>query len=164
MANQGENYKLIEEYFSAISDKFHTGQAREHAYRPVFESLIKSLDPSLRVINDPSRSQHGNPDFVFLRGDITIGYTETKDIGVDLDKTEKTNQMERYLGYSNLILTDYLEFRFFKNGAKRGENIRIGNVVGNKISADDKNFGELADALNDFLKGKPEPIDPNPKI
>ena len=156
--NQEARNKLVESYFSSISGKFQTGQAREHAYRPDFESLIKSLDPSLKVINDPSRSEHGNPDFVFLRGDVTVGYVETKDIGVDLNKTEKTNQMERYLGYSNLILTDYLEFRFFKNGLKRGENIRIGNITGSKLSAEPQNFSELADALADFLKGEPEPI------
>jgi len=158
MANQETNKKLVEEYFSAISKKFQTGQAREHAYRPVFETLIKSLDPSLQVINDPSRSEHGNPDFVFLKGNITVGYVETKDIGVDLNKTEKTNQMERYLGYSNLILTDYLEFRFFRNGVKYGEDITIGKISGDKLAAEEKNFGELADALSDFLKGEPEPI------
>ncbi len=156
--NQETGRKLVEDYLSSISDKFQTGQAREHAYRPDFESLIKVLDGSLRVINDPSRSEHGNPDFVFLRGDVTVGYVETKDIGVDLDRTEKTNQMERYLGYSNLILTDYLEFRFFKNGLKHGENIRIGNIVGNRLSAESQNFSELSDALSDFLKGEPEPI------
>lgn len=122
--------QTIAKYFAELSSKYSTGQAREHAYRPVFESLIKALDPKLKILNDPSRSEHGNPDFVFLRGDITIGYVETKDIGVDLDKTEKTNQMERYLGYSNLILTDYLEFRFFRNGARYGEAIKIGKIKG----------------------------------
>ena len=110
--------KIVEDYISSVEEKFKTGQAREHAYRPAFEALIHALDPALKILNDPSRSEHGNPDFVFLRGDITAGYTETKDIGVDLDKTEKSEQMERYLGYSNLILTDYLEFRFFRNGQR----------------------------------------------
>ena len=119
----------VQKYFTELSDKFATGQAREHAYRPVFETLIKSLEPSLKILNDPSRSEHGNPDFVFLRGSITVGYTETKDIGVDLDKTEKSDQLERYLGYSNLILTDYLEFRFFRNGQRYGEAIRIGALI-----------------------------------
>lgn len=150
--------KSVESYFSSLSDKYGTGQAREHAYRPVFESLVHLLDGSLKVINDPSRSEHGNPDFVFLRGDVTAGYTETKDIGVDLNETEKSEQMERYLGYSNLILTDYLEFRFFKNGARYGESIRIGNVASGKLVANPKAFGTLADALLDFLKGEPEPI------
>src|SRR3989344_4011524 len=146
----------VETYFAELAEKFKTGQAREHAYRPVFEALIKSLEPSLKILNDPSRSEHGNPDFVFLRGDITAGYTETKDIGADLDKIEKSEQMERYLGYSNLILTDYLEFRFFKNGSRFGEPIRIGIIENGKLIVKPETFTELTDALTDFLAGKPE--------
>lgn len=150
--------KVVEDYISSVEGKFKTGQAREHAYRPAFEALIQALDPKLKILNDPSRSEHGNPDFVFLRGDITAGYTETKDIGADLDKTEKSEQMERYLGYSNLILTDYLEFRFFKNGLRYGESVRIGIIENGKLTAKPETFSELADALTDFLAGKPEPM------
>lgn len=150
--------KVVEEYISSVEEKFKTGQAREHAYRPAFETLIRALDPKLKILNDPSRSEHGNPDFVFLRGDITSGYTETKDVDVDLDKTEKSEQIERYLGYSNLILTDYLEFRFFRNGSRYGEPIRIASVVDGKLVAIPEAFNELTDALIDFLAGKPEPI------
>ncbi len=148
----------VQTYFTDLADKFVTGQAREHAYRPVFEALIKSLEPSLKILNDPSRSEHGNPDFVFLRGSITVGYTETKDIGVDLNKTEKSDQLERYLGYSNLILTDYLEFRFFRNGQRYGEAIRIGAPINGTLSAKQESFDELEDALIAFLSGTPEKI------
>src|SRR3989338_7727779 len=152
------SHKAVEDYIASVEGKYRTGQAREHAYRPAFESLIHALDPKLKILNDPSRSQHGNPDFVFLRGDITAGYTETKDAGADLDKTEKSEQMERYLGYSNLILTDYLEFRFFRNGSRYGESIRIANISGDKIEARPETYSELITALIDFLAGKPEPI------
>ncbi|MDO8489976.1 MAG: type ISP restriction/modification enzyme [bacterium] len=156
MAKSQEN--PVEVYFSALAEKYQTGQAREHAYRPAFEALIHALDPALKILNDPSRSEHGNPDFVFLRGGITSGYAETKDIDVDLDKTEESDQMERYLGYSNLILTDYLEFRFFRNGSRYGELIRIGHTTDGKLVATPEAFNEIADALADFLAGKPEPI------
>jgi len=152
------NPNAVDAYFAELAEKFKTGQAREHAHRLAFGSLIKALDLKLNVINDPARSEHGNPDFVFLRGDITAGYAETKDIGVDLDKTEKSEQMERYLGYSNLILTDYLEFRFFKNGSRYGEAIRIGNVTDGKLVPEPKAFNELANALADFLSSTPERI------
>ena len=148
----------VETYFAELAEKFKTGQAREHAYRPTFEALIHALDPALKVLNDPSRSEHGNPDFVFLRGSITVGYTETKDVGVDLNKTEKSDQLERYLGYSNLILTDYLEFRFFRNGQRYGEPIRIGTPINSVLSGRPESFGELEDALRAFLSGTPEKI------
>lgn len=41
--------------------------------------------------------------------------------------------MERYFGYSNLILTNYLEFRFFRNGERYGEPIIIDKIVGESI-------------------------------
>src|SRR3989344_5349802 len=148
----------IDRYIVAVAEKYQTGQAREHAYRPTFEALIHTLDPALKILNDPSRSEHGNPDFVFLRGDITAGYAETKDVGVDLEKTEKSEQMERYLGYSNLILTDYLEFRFFRNGSRYGEPVCIGAIEGGKLVPKPEVFSELADALTGFLASKPEPI------
>ncbi|MCP4398935.1 MAG: hypothetical protein GY801_16755, partial [bacterium] len=39
------------------------------------------------------------------------------DIGVSLDKTDKSEQMTRYRSsLDNLILTDYLEFRLYRQG------------------------------------------------
>lgn len=149
----------VENYLIELARKFKTGQAGEHAYRLAFETLVKALDPTLtEIVNDPKRSAHGAPDFVFLRGDLTAGYTETKDLGVDLDKVEKSEQVSRYFGYSNLILTNYLEFRFFRNGARYCEPIRIGKVSNGGVAAKPESYGELADALVDFLQGKPEPI------
>lgn len=150
--------EMVLRYTNALQEKFVTGHAREHAYRPVFEVFVQGFDESLKVINDPSRSEHGNPDFVFLRGGVTVGYTETKDIGVDLNKIESSQQMKRYLGYSNLILTDYLSFRFYKDGERHGEEISIGKVEGGHLIFYPEHFGMLIDALKDFFQGKPEPI------
>lgn len=154
----GDKISAVKTYFDEISDKLKTGQAREHSYRPAFERLIKSLDEKLAVVNEPKRSEHGAPDFIFLRGPLTIGYAETKDIDVDLDKVERTEQLERYLGYSNLILTNCLDFRFFRNGEKYCEPIVIGEIVGDSIIDKDGRFDLLAETLSDFLKGKPEQI------
>lgn len=88
------------------------------------------------AINDPARSQYGMPDFVFpqkANQKIIKGYAEAKDITVSLDKTEKTDQMDRYHGYANLFLTDYLEFRFFENGQKY-KTISLGKVENGKLS------------------------------
>lgn len=148
----------VAQYVATVADKLKTGQAREHAYRSALEGLIKPFDQTLQVVNDPSRSDHGNPDFVFLRGDVIAGYAETKDIGANLDKIEKSPQIERYLGYSNLILTDYLEFRFFRNGVRYGEPVCVGAVTSGGLVARPESFRELADALSDFFQGKPEPI------
>ncbi|MFH1621299.1 MAG: type ISP restriction/modification enzyme [Patescibacteria group bacterium] len=149
---------VIRTYFQAVLQKHLSGYAMEHAYRPNLETLFTSLDPEIKPINDPKHSEHGAPDFVFLRRNLIMGYAEAKDIGVDLDKIEKSEQMKRYFGYSNLILTDYLEFRFYKDGERYGEIIRIGDVAGKQLTSKPEKFHLLADALVDFLRGKPEPI------
>lgn len=137
---------------------YATGQAREHAHRPALHDLISGFDQTLTVLNDPARSEHGNPDFVFLRGNLTAGYAETKDVGADLDKTEKSEQMKRYFGYSNLILTDYLEFRFYRNGERYGDPIAIGILSGGVVVPKPENYELLERTIKDFLLSKPEKI------
>ncbi len=135
-----------------------TGSAREHAYRSAFQRLIESLKPELKALNEPARSEYGAPDFAFLKKDIIVGYAETKDIGADLDKIEKSEQLKRYFGYSNLILTNYTEFRFFRNGERYEEPIKIGTLSGNAIVPNDKNYELLERTIKDFLESKPEKI------
>src|SRR5688572_15566758 len=101
--------RQIRTYLDEVQKQFDSGQAREHSYRPPMERLMMSFD-KVHAVNEPKHSDHGAPDFVFLsdnNNDLILGYAEAKDIGVSLDKTEKTNQMDRYRGYANLILTDY---------------------------------------------------------
>lgn len=145
-------------YIAEIITTLQTGSAREHAYRPAFSDLMKALKPELKSVNDPARSEHGAPDFVFLRGDLTVGYTETKDIGVDLNKVEKSEQMQRYFGYSNLILTDYLEFRFFRNGDRYCDPISIATLSANVIVPRQENYELLERTIKDFLDATPEKI------
>ena len=92
-------------------------------------ALLREILPSISqqrydIINEATRNSAGAPDLSIFRRDtdgdgIAIGYVETKDIGINLDKEEKSEQLQRYRnGLENLILTDYLEFRFFINGEK----------------------------------------------
>ena len=148
----------IRKYVAKLGQKLGSGEAREHGYRPALHDLIQALAPGVNAVNDPKHSAHGAPDFVLKRGDLTAGYIETKDIDVDLDKTEGSAQMERYLGYSNLILTNYVEFRFFKNGQKYGNTISIGTVKGNMVVPSEYTYIELVDALKDFFNQTPEKL------
>lgn len=151
--------KNISDYIGEIQKTYQTENAREHAYRPALQNLLDSIkfDPDIRVLNDPKRSEHGAPDFVILKRELPIGYVETKDIGIDLNKAETSEQLARYYGYSNLILTDYLEFRFFKNGEKC-ETISIGEIEDNKIVIKEDKLEALERALKDFITLRPENI------
>jgi predicted helicase len=149
----------IEIYVEAIRQTLVSGQAREHGYRPALERLMFSFNDVLPV-NDPKRSEHGNPDFIFLKHsnqNIILGYAEAKDISVDLDKIENNEQMHRYAGYDNLFLTNYLDFRFFRNGNKY-QTITIGVVKDNNLSLYPDVFNQLKDELESFLEQPPEKI------
>lgn len=150
------NGDYAKECIETISEKHKTGQAKEHAYRPALEKLFAGVT-GLKVINDPKRSEYGAPDFIFLKGKITAAYAEAKDVDVKLDETEKGEQLSRYFGYPNLILTNCLEFRFFRNG-ERYETIKIAEMKNGEIVPMEDNFHFLEDTLLAFIKEAKEPI------
>lgn len=99
--------EAVAAYAAEVQRQLATGHAAEHAYRPGLKNLMEQLG-EIDAVNDPRRSEHGAPDFVFLqRGsqDLILGWAEAKDITGNLDKTEKSEQLQRYSGYSNLYLT-----------------------------------------------------------
>ena len=107
-------------YLKQIQTALKLGSATEHTYRPALKLLVESLDKGVTATNEPKRVRCGAPDFVVTRGQIPIGYVEAKDIGVPLDKVEKSEQMRRYLeGLGNLVLTHYVEFRWYLGGQHR---------------------------------------------
>ncbi len=157
--NDSERACYVKHYLSEVAEQLNSGQAKEHAYRPAFKKLMDNFDDII-VINDPKRSEHGAPDFVYQKksnNKIIKGYTETKDLSVDLDREEKSDQMRRYQAYSNLILTNYLEFRFFRNGTKY-KIISIGEVKNGKLIKYAENDIALMRELEAFLTQTPEKI------
>jgi hypothetical protein len=149
--------KFSEEYINTLVKKYNTGQAKEHAHRPALELYFENIT-GLNVVNDPKRSEFGAPDFNFFKGKIPLAYAEAKDIGVSLNDVEKGEQLERYYGYSNLILTDYLEFRFFRYGQKYGEPIKIAELKNGEIAPLEQNFTLAEDTIAQFIQEAKEPI------
>lgn len=60
------NDSIVKQYLAEVLEMYRTDHAREHAYRPALKSLFKEIS-GLHVVNDPKRSEHGAPDFVFLK-------------------------------------------------------------------------------------------------
>lgn len=151
---------MVNTYLNKLQTELITGNAMEHSYRPAFKSLIEQIDLTIQAVNEPTRSAHGSPDFIFLKKgnkNFTFGYAETKDINVNLNDIEKTEQLKRYLGYPRLILTNYIEFRFFRNGEKY-QTIEIAKKENTFLRPQEKNFLFLEKELKSFLEGKPEKI------
>jgi hypothetical protein len=104
----------LTQYLKAIEKELVAGRATEHTHRPALKTLVESLDKKITVTNEPKRVECGAPDFIVTKGQTPLGYIEAKDVGTSLDNAEKTEQLERYReSLGNLILTDYLEFRWY---------------------------------------------------
>lgn len=153
----------FESYLQEVSEKFSRESTSEMGYRTNLENLLKKVFETIKVHqidHDPKATQHNKPDFVILSHDIPILYLEAKDIGISLDKIEKSKQMARYYGYANLVLTDYLEFRFYRDGLPYGKPIKIAdyNLKNRIINPLPENFEYLTKTLLDFTKSHKEPI------
>jgi len=154
---------IFEKYIQSVSSKFAYKETTELGYRTDFELLLKGIFETIKVsrFDHDARTRDGNkPDFVVIKNEIPILYIETKDIGVSLDKVEKSDQMRRYYGYANLVLTDYLEFRFYRNGIRYEEPIKIAeyDLKTRTISSIPDNYDYVARTLIDFTQSFKEPI------
>jgi len=116
------------DYIKKIEADLKHGIATEYTYRGTFENLIESYARGIDASSDPKHIACGAPDFIVEKRKVPLGYIETKDVGVDLDAVEKSTQMKRYLkALNNLILTDYLEFRWYVNGRKQS-TLRVAEI------------------------------------
>ena len=149
-------------YIQQINKLYRLGLATEHSYRPALQSVLSGILEDTEVTNEPKRQKCGAPDYIITRNKIDIGYVEAKDIGIDLDKVERgskdDDQWRRYASsLDNIILTDYTQFRFFRNGHKV-EEIRIAEPTKGGLTPLPSNFAHLQSLLLDFAAFEGQPI------
>ncbi|MCU0499972.1 MAG: N-6 DNA methylase [Anaerolineae bacterium] len=125
----------LDTYLGDLQAKYQHQEAREHTYRPAIQKLLEALG-AFEVLNDPAQIQGvGKPDFILKSGRTQVAFVETKDISVNLDKALREHQMQTYLrALPNLLLTDYLEFRWYYRGELK-ETARVGEIHKGKIKA-----------------------------
>ena len=150
--NESQKAKLVDEYLKSIDKQYRLGISTEHSHRGSLQSLLCNLYPEYVVTNEPRRIEGGAPDYVVSKSRIPVGYIEAKDINKNLPVVERGEQLDRYLSaLDNLILTDYLEFRFYRNGERIAvlriaETDRKGRVVPHKES-----YRTFLDTLDSFF-------------
>ena len=147
-------------YYNSLKTTFATKQATEHSYRSALENLIQELGgKQVRALNEPKRIDCGAPDFIVERGGVPIGHVECKDIDVDLNRVERDDQLTRYRdGLQNLILTDYLEFRWYAEGELR-LTAHLARVDGrDRIAIDEAGASQVAVLFDAFLDADPPSI------
>lgn len=71
-------------YLDEVCKAYDSGHATEHSYRKPLQGLFESIDSSLTIINEAKQSEGGMPDFLFLRGEITFGWAEAKNVDKDV--------------------------------------------------------------------------------
>jgi len=114
---------MVKEYLKKIADTTAQGDAREESYYGHFSNFLADFAENTRkakiqITTLPKKTEAGNPDFRVWDGrQHIVGYIEAKKPGENLDIIESKEQLKRYRGtFPNLILTDFYEFRLYRNG------------------------------------------------
>ena len=114
--------KLMESYVREIFAISQRGDAREESYyaklNDFLDTVARALNRTIQITVLPKPTEAGNPDFRIWDGAYqVIGYIEAKAPGAKLDQVEESEQLQRYRHtFPNLILTDFYEFRLYRNG------------------------------------------------
>lgn len=151
--------EVFNDYIRIIEKALMLGNATEHTHRSALKALLESLGDGIVATNEPRRTECGAPDFLITRDQTTVGYVEAKDVDKSLDEAERSEQLQRYRdSLTNLILTDYLEFRWYVDGEKR-LSARIGTPTREgKIKRDKVGIEALSQLLDSFLSHRATPV------
>jgi hypothetical protein len=122
--------EAIAAYLKQVGKDLARGDSTEHTHRPALQQLIQQLQKGIVCVNEPKGSSSaGHPDMKVLLGETPLGFIETKDVGLYLDEIADTPQLKRYREHiPNLILTDYVEFRWYQNG-NLADTVRLATVL-----------------------------------
>ena len=144
--------KHFRQYVQELRKRLSTGDATERTYYPALQALLESVEDGIIAVNEPKRVACGAPDFIILKGQTPVGYVEAKDVGANLDEIEKSEQLDRYLeALNNLILTNYLEFRWYVEGKHR-ETAQLATVTRDgKIKSSREGVQAVADLFQRFF-------------
>lgn len=138
----------------------------EHTGRAALETLLgqfaKDAHKGLRVQHEPKRERDkGAPDFKISRHGMILGYVEVKEIGTNLDKVLKSDQIKRYRELSdNIVLTDYLQWIWIDGAhVKAREALAFPTDLGaRKIRIAPERAKAVGELISAFFSEAPEGI------
>jgi len=151
----------LRDYAREVAACYGRGDAREESYYGALKRLLEQSaeqfeHQGLQVTVLPRPTEAGNPDFRVWNGaNRIVGYLEAKAPTVrDLDSVEQSSQLARYREvFPNLILTNFLEFRLYRDG-ELSQSARVGGAdlldhPGKKIPAE--SITGIEDLLRKFF-------------
>lgn len=115
---------MLKAYLKKIYQIASRGDAREESFYSALEGLLNEYTESVgkrnaHITTLPKKTEAGNPDFRVWDGkQHIVGYIEAKAPTIEyLDQIETTDQLKRYRHtFPNLLLTNFFEFRLYRNG------------------------------------------------
>lgn len=126
----------LKKYLHDLAEIARRGDAREESFYGALSGLLTDIAATasrtdIQVTTQPRPTDAGNPDFRIWNGtDRIIGYIEAKKPAEEhLDLVEESEQLRRYRAtFPNLILTNFLEFRLYRDG-QRVDSALLGRPV-----------------------------------
>lgn len=129
-----KNTEILENYLTKIFEKARAN-VREESFYPILENLLTEVGTTnkkrIQVDSFPKKTEAGNPDIRVLNGKgRLVGYIEAKAPTVEfLDAIEDSEQLKRYREtFPNLILTNFLEFRLYRDGKLAAKPVAISSL------------------------------------
>lgn len=118
--------RLFGAYLKGLHAIAQQGDAREESYYPALAGMLSAMAEAtgrkhIHVTTLPKATDAGNPDLRLWNGmDRIVGYVEAKKpTEENLDRVEESEQLKRYRAtFPNLILTNFLEFRLYRDGVR----------------------------------------------
>jgi hypothetical protein len=153
-------HTTADNYFRTLFDAGRHGDAREESFYAPLADLVCAMaefhgTTGLTVTTLPKQTEAGNPDFRVWDGRARItGYIEAKKPGVNLDQIETSPQLKRYLHtFPNVILTDFYEFRLYRDGQRLARVVAGQSFVPGSLKAPSpvRDADGLADLFAQFL-------------
>jgi predicted helicase len=147
----------LRQYVASLNHDLATGGATERTHYGSLRTLLESVAAGVHAPYEQRQIDCGAPDFHVRQGQLLIGHVEAKDVDLSLDEAARTEQLaKRYLpALSNLILTNYLEFRWYVRGELR-EAATLGRLDGHgKVKADAAGQQAVAGLLAQFVAQAP---------
>ena len=145
----------VTHYLQNLQANLQLGSERSHY--PNLKELVEGGVMGLNAVIEEKGNKVGIPDFTVRKNGKLVGYIEAKDMDKKLDDQEKSKQLERYRKSSigqNLILTNYLEFRWYVDGKPKQKAVLADLKDGQVVAV--KNTQATVSLLQSFLdyKGK----------
>ena len=115
---------MLDRYIKKVFETGKHDDAREESYYPALSGLLEAFAKEsgharVQVTSQPKKTEAGNPDFRVWDGkQHIVGYIEAKPPSQEnLEVIETSDQLKRYLRtFPNLILTNFFQFRLYRNG------------------------------------------------